>query len=80
MPNTVPENQSGRITVPAATTMREPLLAMEPRTFTGFLLAVVAVVIIAVLSYHSLQQTAASSADLTRGVEALGSSQRCSRP
>jgi CheY-like chemotaxis protein/CHASE3 domain sensor protein len=45
--------------------------AMEPRAFTGFLVAVAAVIIIAVLSYDSARQTTATSQGLTRTVEAL---------
>jgi CheY-like chemotaxis protein/CHASE3 domain sensor protein len=44
---------------------------MEPRTFTGFLVAIAAVIVIAVLSYDSVRQTAATSQSLTRTVEAL---------
>jgi CheY-like chemotaxis protein len=44
---------------------------MEPRTFTGFLVAVAAVIIIAVLSYDSVRQTTATSRELTQTVEAL---------
>jgi CheY-like chemotaxis protein len=44
---------------------------LEPRTFSGFLVAVAAVIIIAVLSYESVRQTEATSQDLARTVEAL---------
>jgi CheY-like chemotaxis protein/signal transduction histidine kinase/CHASE3 domain sensor protein len=44
---------------------------MEPRTFSGFFLAVAAVIVIAVLSYDSLRSTQATSAALARAVELL---------
>jgi CheY-like chemotaxis protein/CHASE3 domain sensor protein len=44
---------------------------MPPRTVAGFLVAVLAVAIIAVLSYTSLQSTTASSQSLTKSVEVL---------
>ncbi len=47
------------------------VFAMEPRTFSGFLISVAAVIIIAVLSYDSVRQSAATSQGLTRAVEAL---------
>src|ERR1700722_10460707 len=50
---------------------REAAFAMAPRTFTGFLVAVAAVIIIAVLSYDSLSHTTAASQELRRAVEAL---------
>jgi CHASE3 domain sensor protein len=50
---------------------RDALFAMEPRTFTGFLIAVAAVIIIAVLSYDSVRQTTATSRGLTSTVEVL---------
>src|ERR1700761_3272392 len=50
---------------------RDAVFAMEPRTFTGFLVAVAAVIIIAVLSYDSVRQTTATSRELTKTVEAL---------
>jgi CheY-like chemotaxis protein len=62
-------NPGGR--VPPAGTPRDAVFAMEPRTFTGFLVAFAAVIIIAVLSYDSVRQTAATSRDLARAVEAL---------
>ncbi len=49
----------------------DTVFAMEPRTFTGFLVAVAAVIIIAVLSYDSSRQTTATSQGLTRSIEAL---------
>ena len=49
----------------------DTVFAMEPRTFTGFLVAVAAVIIIAVLSYDSARQTTATSQGLTRSIEAL---------
>jgi CheY-like chemotaxis protein/CHASE3 domain sensor protein len=49
----------------------DAVFAMEPRTFTGFLVAVAAVIIIAVLSYDSVRQTTATSQGLTKAVEAL---------
>src|ERR1700678_142359 len=49
----------------------DAVFAMEPRTFTGFLVAVAAVIIIAVLSYDSVRQTTATSQELTKAVEAL---------
>ena len=45
---------------------------MEPRTFAGFLVAIAAVVVIAVLSYDSLKLTEESAASLTRAIEGLG--------
>jgi CheY-like chemotaxis protein/CHASE3 domain sensor protein len=45
--------------------------AMEPRTFAGFLAAIAAVLIIAVLSYDSLQLTQRAAGSLTRTVEVL---------
>jgi CheY-like chemotaxis protein len=50
---------------------RDALFAMEPRTFTGFQIAVAAVIIIAVLSYDSVRQTTATSRGLTSTVEVL---------
>ncbi|HEY2779776.1 MAG TPA: response regulator [Steroidobacteraceae bacterium] len=47
-------------------------LPLPPKTLIGFLLAVIAVVIIALLSYQSLQQTSTTAADLTQSVEVLG--------
>jgi signal transduction histidine kinase/CheY-like chemotaxis protein/CHASE3 domain sensor protein len=47
-------------------------LPLPPKTLIGFLLAVVAVVIIALLSYQSLQQTMSSGTDLTQSVQVLG--------
>ena len=44
---------------------------MEPRTFAGFLMAIAAVVVIAVLSYDSLRVTQDSSQSLARTVEVL---------
>jgi CHASE3 domain sensor protein len=44
---------------------------LPPKTFFGFLLAVVAVLVIALLSYQSLQATAASSQSLTAAIEVL---------
>jgi len=46
-------------------------LPLPPRTMTGFLLAVVAVVLIAVLSYSSVQTTETSSAALANSIEAM---------
>ena len=46
-------------------------LAMAPRTLVGFLVAVVAVIVIAVLSYEALQSTTKSAQSLTKAVEAL---------
>jgi CheY-like chemotaxis protein len=55
--------------------MRTPIpqarLAMEPRTFTGFLLAVAAVIVIAVLSYDAIRATHGSAEAVTRTSEAL---------
>jgi CheY-like chemotaxis protein/CHASE3 domain sensor protein len=45
--------------------------AMEPRTFAGFLAAIAAVLIIAVLSYDSLRLTQRAAASLTGTVEVL---------
>ncbi|HEX3602517.1 MAG TPA: CHASE3 domain-containing protein, partial [Steroidobacteraceae bacterium] len=47
-------------------------LPLPPKTLIGFLLAVVAAVIIALLSFQSLQQTSSTAADLTQSVEVLG--------
>ena len=47
-------------------------LPLPPKTLIGFLLAVLAVVIIALLSYQSLQQTMSTGADLTQSVQVLG--------
>jgi signal transduction histidine kinase/CheY-like chemotaxis protein/CHASE3 domain sensor protein len=47
-------------------------LPLPPKTLIGFLLAVIAVVIIALLSYQSLKQTSSTAADLTQSVEVLG--------
>ena len=69
MPSAIPENPGGRLAPPD--TRRDAIFALEPRTFTGFLVAVAAVIIIAVLSYDSVRQTAATSQDLARTVEAL---------
>ena len=44
---------------------------MEPRTFAGFLVAIAAVVVIAVLSYDSLRETHVRSESLARTVEVL---------
>ena len=44
---------------------------MEPRAFSGFFLAIAAVIVIAALSYESLRSTQASSAALARAVELL---------
>jgi CheY-like chemotaxis protein/CHASE3 domain sensor protein len=45
---------------------------LPPKTLFGFMLAVTAVVTIALLSYQSLQATAASSKSLTQSIEVLG--------
>src|ERR1700729_1819930 len=45
---------------------------LPPKTLFGFVLAVTAVLTIALLSYQSLQATAASSKSLTQSVELLG--------
>jgi CheY-like chemotaxis protein/CHASE3 domain sensor protein len=50
----------------------DPWFAMEPRTFAGFLVALAAVLIIAVLSYDSLRLTERAAGSLTRAVEVLG--------
>jgi CheY-like chemotaxis protein/CHASE3 domain sensor protein len=50
----------------------DPWFAMEPRTFAGFLGAIAAVLIIAVLSYDSLRVTERAAGSLTRTVEVLG--------
>jgi CheY-like chemotaxis protein/signal transduction histidine kinase/CHASE3 domain sensor protein len=44
---------------------------MEPRTFAGFLVAIAAVIVIAVLSYDSLNATERAAGSLTRAVEVL---------
>ena len=49
----------------------EAVFAMAPRTFTGFLVAVAAVIIIAVLSYDSLRHTTFTSQQLRQAVESL---------
>ncbi len=49
---------------------------MEPRTFAGFLVAIAAVVVIAVLSYDSLRETQFRSQSLARTVEVLSQIQR----
>jgi CheY-like chemotaxis protein/CHASE3 domain sensor protein len=59
-----PEPQPARDPTPSR-------LAMAPLTFAGFLIAVVAVVVIAFLSYGSLKTTAASAESLTQTVEVL---------
>ena len=46
--------------------------AMEPRTFTGFLVAIAAVVVIAVLSYESLRATEDTARSLTHTAEVQG--------
>ncbi len=69
MPSAIPENPGGRFAPPDS--RRGAIFALEPRTFTGFLVAVAAVIIIAVVSYDSVRQTAATSQDLARTVEAL---------
>ena len=69
MPSAIPENPGGRLAPPES--RRDAIFALEPRTFSGFLVAVAAVIIIAVLSYDSVRQTAATSQDLARTVEAL---------
>jgi CheY-like chemotaxis protein/signal transduction histidine kinase/CHASE3 domain sensor protein len=45
---------------------------LPPKTAFGFMLALTAVVTIALLSYQSLQATAASSKSLTQSIEVLG--------
>jgi CheY-like chemotaxis protein/CHASE3 domain sensor protein len=47
-------------------------LPLPPKTLAGFLTAILAVVIIAVLSYLSLQATTDSAQSLTQSVEVLG--------
>ncbi len=47
-------------------------MPLPPKTLIGFLLAVVAVVIIALLSYQSLRTTTLASANLTQTIEVLG--------
>jgi signal transduction histidine kinase/CheY-like chemotaxis protein/CHASE3 domain sensor protein len=47
-------------------------LLLPPKTLIGFSLAVFAVIIIALLSYQSLQTTTATAGDLTQGIELLG--------
>jgi len=46
-------------------------LAMSPPTFAGFVVAVISVVVIAVLSYDSLRNSARSAQSLTRTIEVL---------
>jgi CheY-like chemotaxis protein/CHASE3 domain sensor protein len=46
-------------------------LPLPPKTLFGFLLAVIAIVVIALLSYQSLQATAESSRSLTSSIEVL---------
>jgi CheY-like chemotaxis protein/signal transduction histidine kinase len=69
MPASISENPGGHVAVPGRP--RDPVFALEPRTFTGFLVAVAAVIIIAVLSFDSVRQAAATSRELARTVEAL---------
>jgi CheY-like chemotaxis protein len=69
MSSSIPDSPGGRLATPGI--RREAIFALEPRTFTGFLVAVAAVIIIAVLSYDSLRQTAATSQGLARTVETL---------
>src|SRR3984957_19869142 len=47
-------------------------LLLPPKTLIGFLLAVAAVLIIALLSYQSLQTTRSTAANLTQSIEVLG--------
>jgi signal transduction histidine kinase/CheY-like chemotaxis protein/CHASE3 domain sensor protein len=47
-------------------------LALPGKTLLGFLLAVIAVVVIALLSYSSLQATTESARNLTQSIEVLG--------
>ncbi|HTV94638.1 MAG TPA: response regulator [Steroidobacteraceae bacterium] len=60
--------QSSRFHAPGRDDAR---FAMEPRTLAGFLIAIAAVVVIAVLSYDSLRITEQSAQSVTRTVEAL---------
>jgi signal transduction histidine kinase/DNA-binding response OmpR family regulator/CHASE3 domain sensor protein len=46
-------------------------LPLPPKTMVGFLLALIAVMVIALLSYQSLQVTAASSTSLAQTIEVL---------
>ena len=65
----ISENPGGRVAPPGRP--RDAVFALEPRTVTGFLVALAAVIIIAVLSYDSVQRAAATSRDLARTVEGL---------
>ena len=56
----------------APSTQSAVVCALPAKTMIGFLLAVVAVVIIALLSYQSLQSTALASRNLAHSVEVLG--------
>jgi CheY-like chemotaxis protein/CHASE3 domain sensor protein len=47
-------------------------LLLPPKTLIGFLLAVVAIIIIALLSFQSLQATTNTARNLTQSVEVLG--------
>jgi CheY-like chemotaxis protein/signal transduction histidine kinase len=47
-------------------------LPLPPKTLIGFLLAVIAVVIIALLSYQSLRATTSSAGSLAQSIEVLG--------
>src|ERR1700691_1308396 len=44
---------------------------LPPKTFFGFMLALIAVLVIALLSYQSLQVTVAASRSLTQNIEVL---------
>src|ERR1700744_5393668 len=57
---------------PKAFRWEDSWFAMEPRTLAGFLAAIAAVLIIAVLSYDSLRLTERAAASQTRAVEILG--------
>jgi signal transduction histidine kinase/DNA-binding response OmpR family regulator/CHASE3 domain sensor protein len=46
-------------------------LTMEPRTFTGFLVAVAAVLVMGILSYDAMRTTRGTAEAVTRTVEAL---------
>jgi CheY-like chemotaxis protein/CHASE3 domain sensor protein len=49
----------------------DPWFAMDPRTLAGFLVAIAAVLVIAVLSYDSLRLTERAAASQTHAVEVL---------
>ena len=59
-------------TLPSSIGAVRSSLPLPLKTLIGFLLAVVAVAIIALLSYQSLQMTTVTAANLTQSIEVLG--------